>query len=505
MIFGTIGGGIFVLVAFVATWLFVRARANELADRNAEMRVLLDNVGLGFVTIDASGRMGPERSAALDKWFGAPREPRERLADYLGRVDRNTGLWIALGCELLASGEMPREVALAALPVTFAKRNRHYRLDYTPLATDGERITSVLVAITDVTEAFARERAEEMRRDVYEAFEKALVDRSGFLAFHTEAEQIIGAILSGDLARSDEQRGLHTLKGNAGLFGLRSFGRFCHTLEARLLEGDVSLTVRDRVALAARWKGATNRVSAIFSRRRDRVDVSQAELDALEDGLVSGAPRRALARRVHSWRLESFDVRLARFAELARELAERLGKSGLVVDTYGASVRFDPAAWTPFWTAFVHVIRNAVDHGIESPEERIAHGKPAEGRLLIDVAVEREHLVLTVADDGPGIDWGRLSERAAERGLSTSTHAERVAALFADGVSTARAISETSGRGVGMSAVREACAQLGGKVEVETARRAGTRFRFVFPREVFGTVYEGVDDLAGREGGDVAA
>lgn len=484
----------------------VAERTAALTNRNADLRAILDTVEQGFVMLDRDGRMSSERSLVLDTWFGSSPEPHERFADFIGRVDRDTGEMIQLGYEVLISEDMPRNVALAALPASFSRDGRHYRLEFTPIGAANAPIASVLATVTDVTDLVAGERADEMRREVHEAFEKALSDRNGFFAFHAEAEEIISGILSGQLERAEERRGIHTLKGNAALFGLRAFGKFCHELEARMLESDAPLRIRDRVALAARWKGATNRLKVAFASRRDRIDIDRSELEMLHDGLTDGASRLALARRVRSWRLEPFEVRLDHFADQARELSERLGKPGLVVETHGAGVRFDPVAWSPFWTAFVHVIRNAVDHGVESlAADRVRAGKPVEGLLLLEVSVEPAHLVLTVADDGPGIDWSRLERRAGVAGLATGTDRDRVQALFADGITTVESASETSGRGLGLAAVRRACARLGGQIEVESTRGAGARFRFIFPRDVGGTVYEGVSKSSAGRVDDVFA
>jgi two-component system chemotaxis sensor kinase CheA len=147
-------------------------------------------------------------------------------------------------------------------------------------------------------------------------------------------------------------------------------------------------------------------------------------------------------------------------------------------------VRLDHDRWAPFWGAFVHVVRNAVDHGLEDPETRAAIGKaiPRIGLRTYEIVEGAAgQLILEISDDGRGIRWEAVAAKAAKVGLPHATRDDLAAALFAEGLSTRDAVTETSGRGVGLGAVREACAALGGRIEVESTSGVGTTFRFRFP------------------------
>jgi two-component system chemotaxis sensor kinase CheA len=133
-----------------------------------------------------------------------------------------------------------------------------------------------------------------------------------------------------------------------------------------------------------------------------------------------------------------------------------------------------------FWSALVHAVNNAVDHGIEDPETRKARGKPEAGNLWMLACREGTDLVISLRDDGKGIDWKRLAEKGAERGLPNSTKAELIDVMCADGVSTRDNVTGTSGRGVGLAALREAVISLGGQLDVESEQGKGTTFLFRF-------------------------
>jgi chemotaxis protein histidine kinase CheA len=127
----------------------------------------------------------------------------------------------------------------------------------------------------------------------------------------------------------------------------------------------------------------------------------------------------------------------------------------------------------------VHVVRNAVDHGIENPDER-ASAKKSTPHVSLRAKRIGNELVFEVSDDGRGIDWDTLTKRGAERGLPITTRDERIALLFADGVTSRDSITELSGRGVGMAAVLGECVKLGGSIDVHSERGAGTCFKFKF-------------------------
>jgi two-component system chemotaxis sensor kinase CheA len=173
-------------------------------------------------------------------------------------------------------------------------------------------------------------------------------------------------------------------------------------------------------------------------------------------------------------------------ARMARELAQRAGKR-VEVETLRAEAERDRAILDRLSDPLVHLIRNAVDHGIEAPERRAAAGKPEIGRITIDALRDKDSIRIEVRDDGAGIDLDAVRQRAVEAGLvypelASDLAPEQVAAfVFHPGLSTAREISEVSGRGVGMDAVRATIESLGGRVELASQRGRGTRVALFVP------------------------
>src|SRR5581483_9261352 len=177
--------------------------------------------------------------------------------------------------------------------------------------------------------------------------------------------------------------------------------------------------------------------------------------------------------RMRAWEFEPAERQLRRIGEQARALANRLGK-GLEVDIEHNDVRLSSDAWAPFWSSLTHVVRNAIDHGIEPAVERVAAGKPAHGRLRLAIRARGAELTVQISDDGRGVDWDLVRERARSMGLPYQTADDLLEALFYGGLSTKSAVSDISGRGVGMSAIRAVCLSMGGELTVDSARGHGT-------------------------------
>jgi two-component system chemotaxis sensor kinase CheA len=129
----------------------------------------------------------------------------------------------------------------------------------------------------------------------------------------------------------------------------------------------------------------------------------------------------------------------------------------------------------------VHAVRNAVDHGLEAPAKRTELGKPARPKLSFVATRSRGRLLISMTDDGAGIAWEAVRAKAKSRGLPAETQADLEKALFSDGFSTAAQTTETSGRGVGMAALRDSVIALGGMMEIESRPGEGTTLRFMFP------------------------
>jgi two-component system chemotaxis sensor kinase CheA len=170
----------------------------------------------------------------------------------------------------------------------------------------------------------------------------------------------------------------------------------------------------------------------------------------------------------------------------ARQVAEKLGKR-VEVEIVGAELELDRSILDRLSEPLLHLVRNAVDHGFESPADRRAAGKPETGKLRIEARRQKDSILIEVSDDGRGIDLASVLQRAVATGLLHPDLAadlppeEVVSFVFHPGLSTAKSISQVSGRGVGMDAVKATIESLGGGVELRTELGQGTTTTLVVP------------------------
>ncbi len=212
---------------------------------------------------------------------------------------------------------------------------------------------------------------------------------------------------------------------------------------------------------------------------------------AISPGLDAGFDRMErvvgdLKRRALSLRTAPLLRVLDALPRMARDIARAAGKE-LELELRGAELELDRAILDRLGDPLVHLVRNAVDHGLEMPEVRREAGKAPAGRVVVEARREKDQVLISVADDGRGIDLASVKQRAIAAGvlhedLADDLPADEIAALvFRPGVSTAVEVSKVSGRGVGMDAVKATIESLGGRVELHSRPGLGTTTCLIVP------------------------
>ncbi|HVH41362.1 MAG TPA: ATP-binding protein, partial [Labilithrix sp.] len=453
----------------------VEERTAELELRGNEMRLVLDNVGDGLVVIDPSGQMPALLSKALVDWFGTP-EPGELFYRFLGRRAPAFTTEAELGWGQVLDGILPLEVTLAQMPRRLECDGRQYQVSYDPIANDPSG--RILVVVADETTRIEREAAEHEKREMMAILDHLLGERGVFLDFMDEASDIVASLRPAEAETADTRRALHTLKGNTLFFGLESIAGLCHAIETALAEG---LSTRFLFTkLSERWERLDEQVSRIVGEKQRRmVEIAHEDYERLEGAIRTEAPRAHVAELLHLLKLEPVSMRLDHLAEQARRIGKRLQKKARI-EVIHDGLRLD-AGWSKLWSALVHPVRNALDHGIETPDEREYASKSREGRIILRAERRGSGIVVEIEDDGRGIAWNAIATSCVSRGLPAATQDDLVAALFTDGFSTAASVTDISGRGVGMGALRSAVLALDGVLEVSSEPGRGTRLRMTFP------------------------
>jgi two-component system chemotaxis sensor kinase CheA len=210
-----------------------------------------------------------------------------------------------------------------------------------------------------------------------------------------------------------------------------------------------------------------------------------------ERGIRTGAQRVSLVTSelqevVTLTRMQPVGSLFGKFPRLVRDLGKDMGKE-VQLKLTGGEVELDKTILEGLSDPLTHMVRNAVDHGVETPQDRISAGKPSLGTVTLTASHQAGQVVIEISDDGKGLAGERIAQACLAKGLVTREHMqnmterEKMALIFLPGVSTAEKVSDVSGRGVGMDVVKTNLDKLGGKIEIDSTPGKGTRFRIKLP------------------------
>jgi two-component system chemotaxis sensor kinase CheA len=225
----------------------------------------------------------------------------------------------------------------------------------------------------------------------------------------------------------------------------------------------------------------------VISRSRLASIAEKYDLEDLREA-VAGVERLVsdLQEEIMEMRMVEVAYIFDRFPRMVRDLAKKEGKKvDFIIE--GRDIKLDRTVLDEIGVPLVHLLRNAVDHGIESPEERRGKGKRETGTVKLIASREKKHVEITVTDDGRGIDIHKIREIALKKGLKTREELDKLSEkellmlIFTPGISSAEKITDVSGRGVGMDVVKNKIVALGGTVELESEKDKGTTITLRLP------------------------
>lgn len=256
------------------------------------------------------------------------------------------------------------------------------------------------------------------------------------------------------------QRSLHTFKGSARMAGAMRIGDLVHKLEGRVIEAGMPSG-----AFWAELQSGLERVGGMIEQLRGEVSADSCA----DDGLAQRAPFSCVSKRLY---------------RIVRQTGKELGKRANL-ELQGTDIELERSVLEKMTAPFEHLLRNAIAHGLEDPQQREAAGKPPMGDIRLSLRRENGEAVFEFADDGAGLDIDALRRKAVAMGLlredAQASDGQVMQMIFTPGVSTATEITAISGRGLGMDVVRSEIASLGGRISVLSKRGEGTSFIIRLP------------------------
>ncbi|HKT94643.1 MAG TPA: HAMP domain-containing protein [Paraburkholderia sp.] len=515
------------IVAFNGMIEKIQHSSAQLKRKTADIQAMLQNMQQGILTVVEGATIHNEYSAYLEAIFETNEIAGRSLMDLVfSRTD--------LDADTLAQIDAAVHACLGEDDVNFAfnqhllvneitrtlpdGRAKVLDLSWSAITDENDVVVRLMLCVRDVTELreLAAEAGEQKRRlemigeilAVSEEKFQHFVDSS--TSFIHENEHIIRQHDCADTsAIAALFRNMHTIKGNARTYSLQHLTGVVHEVEQRYdaLRREDTRHTWDQQALIAdlervkaalehysninevslgrgpRAAGAPNGAASLTV-TREVIEQTLRIVDRTDDNDLPAlrAMRAELRTTLHAIGTERVADALAGVTGSLPSLAQELGKVEPVVKIEDNGYRLRSEAAGTVKNVFMHLLRNSLDHGIEMPAQRRAIGKDESGHIDIDVNVHNGALCMTLADDGRGLALARIRSIAVERGWLQAYEAvsdEAIAAfIFRPGFSTATNVTEVSGRGVGMDAVRDFLEREGGAIELRfTDERRGADYR----------------------------
>jgi two-component system, chemotaxis family, sensor kinase CheA len=489
----------------------VEERTAQLQQKNRDIAVMLENMSQGLFTITMEGVIHHEYAAFLEEIFETKRIAQRNYSDLL-LTDTSLGadtidqIQTAID-SMMGMDEMMWEFNSHLLATEMVKsmpdgREKILEMDWEPIFDANEEISKIMVTVRDVTELKALQREAEAQKQELEVIGQILaLTEAKYIDFISSSIKFIDecrALIEQTEDKNPEVvatlfRNMHTVKGNARTLGFTHITDSVHEVENTYDElRKIEDKQWDKEALLAELAHANESVKRYLDIGRDKLgrspdatsNDSQFDQDQVNQLLqtsksfdLSSLPVEASQwiREVSTMFLSAegatIDKVIDEVIDSAYALADELEKPRPVVNIKHGDMLIKNEAHSMLNNIFMHVIRNAMDHGIEAGDERVAKGKTAEGHINLTSKVNGDQLELAVNDDGRGIAITKIFEMAIEKGMyaegAARPPAHEIANLiFSSGFSTAEAVTEVSGRGVGMDAVKQFLESEGGGIEL---------------------------------------
>lgn len=468
-------------------------------EKTESIQDLLDNAGQGFLSFDKDFKIQAEYSKECKLIFSnGIKENQDFITTFLPndkQAQHEFKEWMEHSFLDIIDFEVICDLAIKSV----AYHDRTYQVEYKKIQSSTK--IKVMVILTDITSNLELRKQIEEEQSFARMILRVLSCRDQFFDYMNEMETLLSTkfeVMSDSDLLDDFFRLVHTLKGNGLMFELTDLGDRLHTFESILVnvkKGTVSLKKSEfdsQIDLVSKEFHQTkinlkNRLGDVIDWDEQSIkmpiELSKEILETLR--LQSPAHYRKLLPFIHKKFKNLFSV----VPLLIEELATKLQKSIKPVDIVGGNFFVDPEPYNNLMQSFVHLFRNAVDHGIEDPEEREEQfGKDPFGTITVDIHKSDDQVIhIQVSDDGKGINPELIKSALVSKSLKTEvevsqmTDKELIESIFMAGFSSNSTTTSTSGRGIGMDAVKHEVDKLNGAIEIDTQVGKGTTFFITIP------------------------
>ncbi len=476
----------------------IKRLVTTIVENKKNIEILLNNLDQGFLVFDRDGKILEGVSTAAKTFLGLD-PTSKKFGEILPDEQQNTiaKKWI----DLVYSGMMPFVDIKPLAPKSFEKNDRYVELDFRPIFSEHnqQELQRIICIASDKTE----ERRLRIQAEKEEAFVKlvmrALSDKSNFIDFVLETQKMIRGV-DHELGKNHPDadtlfRLLHSIKGGTSAFSMIQVSRIAHHFETELASaksGDPQEYKKAIVQLKAGMNDLKNQFNVYMEEYKQLfgpIDESSRDknvpLRAIYDTYVKmveelGAHSSSVRYFVDRFVLDQIETPFKRYETVVKNIADAQCKQvQFKIEPTSLKAFVDP--YLPLVSTYIHVFRNAVDHGIEDTYSRVQVNKPETGTVNVSFARKENRLIIQVKDDGKGVDTKVVRQKALEKNLMSESSLSKLSdfeviqLLFHSGFSTRDQVSELSGRGVGLDALKHEAEKLGGRAWMESENGKGSK------------------------------
>lgn len=471
----------------------VQERTLQLSQLNTRMKALLDSLDQGFLIFDSSGKCSDVASKACQTTLYM--DPRGQDIGTVLRYDNTRTEKFKKWMSTAFDEMLPFEDLVPLAPPRFHHpEGREIQLSYYPLRNESNAIEGIVMVATDITNLVVAQREAEKER----AYAKMVVQMvrqkrqiQNFIRDAVSLTETIATQAQGTPDYDSTFRALHTLKGGAASFSIHDLVQTAHRAEELLTNWKEFLVDPPKAEkLLKEFKFAVEQLPSLLSQFADEFGtiigksnrstgaMREVSAQSLVQFYTQLAANPVLRNQFYEWFLvEPIGELFVYYNDVIQQIAVEQQKVVSPIEIEPVDFSIWPLPYEKLLSSFVHAFRNAIDHGIESASDREAKNKPSAGRIGIRCSRTPTGMFqLQIWDDGNGIDPARIRAKLASKNMAhdSETDEQVIQHVFDAEFSTRDQVTEISGRGVGMDAIKAEATALGGTVRVESKLGQGT-------------------------------
>lgn len=484
----------------------VSERTAELQEANNFIEAMINSLNQGLLVFDQNLNIASTYTKSCNDIFQMEIE-NKTYGDILGLDDSKKAI-LKKGVDLVYSEKLPFKSSTKLINQdriigdSFEDTNfKHIALEYFPMRNkENDSLTHIVVVATDKTEEVKAVEAFKAKEAYVNMITKLVGNKKQFMNYLSDVRKSL-KIIADELEKETPNPDLilmqyHTINGGSGTYSAMKLQKTARSNEQKIIDqkdaGKLSNKdlFKDYNYCVEVYKELQEEINNVLGNNVNTLEIDKKVIDVLSEKIRQQVDRQTYHYFEEQFYHEPVESYVSEYINLTKTVARKTGKKIYPLDIQGGDIRIPPLKIDSFFSSLVHLFRNCVDHGIEKPAKRKKLEKDPQGKITIqfDKTLKNEHpyLNILVTDDGGGINPDIIRKKWAElnpddKSVEFLSDEEVIYKIFDPAFSTTDQLSEFSGRGVGMSAIKETVEELGGNLNLISQVNSGSKFEFNLP------------------------